>query len=148
MMLQSDDWQTLKARKRLVTYLIEKTKAGHCGHLILYRRLAKIVLNMFQDTDRSANPFNGLRRGFADDPDFHELMLAQLIKKTDLDLRRMIEAEKIDFDNKSMDICKLYARLVIGHEDDLDCDTILKEIRVGLQQLQAEVSVPFDETCR
>jgi hypothetical protein len=60
----------------------------------------------------------------------------------------MIETEKIDFDKKSMDICELYARLVISHEDDLDCSKILNEIRVGLQQLHAEVSVPSDETCR
>lgn len=141
-MLRSEDYGLLKARRRLVTYLIEVPVSGGrpCARLTHYRRVAWKVWQMLRDTDElaSSEP-NSPTNVLVDDLLLREELIVKLIRSTDLDIQGMVDAQK--WNTPLDEICGLYARLVMGHENDLNCDRILEHLRLhGLK-------VPAPGTC-
>jgi hypothetical protein len=78
---------------------------------------------------------------FADDQALLVSDAADWIQRIDSGLGRRIVALKIGWADKKR-VCELYARLVIGHEDDPNCDQILTE----LKRVSARLKLPG--TCR
>jgi hypothetical protein len=133
--LTMEDLEILKARPQLVDYLFEK----RCDRLIVYQEFAKSIIEMLKKTDRLAGgPSN--RWPLVDDKQWsYQTYLADAIRLGDADLRRMLLAENIP--NSETVIPLIYARLVVGHENDQTVDQVVNELR--------RVDVPLRaETCR
>ena len=76
-------------------------------------------------------PGNPSLKPFVKNESFLESLTADLIKTADYQLAGMLKAKQITI--PVIDVCKLYARLVVGHEKDVDSQTIVDElIRVDL----------------
>jgi hypothetical protein len=139
--LTEEDWGRLRAKPRLVDYLIEKPPHGRrCARLILYQKVAKNVMDALKGTDDLLHR-PSYYRGLADDQYGRESQTAGMILKADGGLRGMFVAQNI-MDSETQVYCQLFARLVIGHENEPTCDTILDELRAE------HFPVPDAGTCR
>ncbi|MGH6857527.1 MAG: hypothetical protein ACRECP_07795 [Methylocella sp.] len=159
-MLNSSDAGILRAKPNLVKHLLEpklvkhvlgpNKEYPHCFRLIHYRTIAKNVLEMCKENDASAAKGPGFisGQGLAENYKYRELEIARCIQITDPDLFGMLKAEKMlksetmeMDDDKPEPMCMLYARLMIGHENDPNCSAILDEWRQG------ELPIPPGEIC-
>ena len=140
MQLTREDLGKLQAKPRLLEYLVEKPKQPlhmsieeppvPCARLKRYRKVAKNVMDMLAGIDQLSHgpsPY----RGLANDQLVRESYTADLIRRSDRDLPGMLMVAKIA-ESETPAICQLYARVVMGHENDQDCDQIVDElIRLG-----------------
>ena len=133
-----EDWGLLHAYPILVTYLIEDAGAGSCSRLKWYLGIAKNFLVTDGIIDSLGNqPSN--RRGLVDDQSYRETQIADVVIMLDKDLHKMFQAaqaQPMTADVILKRICQLYARIVIGHEGDSDCKTIVAAF-IGEGILQA-----------
>jgi hypothetical protein len=138
--LTGEDLGTFKANQGLITYVVEEISGKPCARLVLYRGFAKVALDSAERADLFAvqnQPYGPNVKRFADNQSFLESATANLIKTADADLFGMLKAKKIDI--PILDICKLYARLVQGHENDQNCDKIVDELIGGGMQVRARI---------
>jgi len=141
MRLTGDDWGRLHANPRLVTYLVEPTSSNPspCARLILYWNYAKNYLELAQNIDRLSNPANQPGAGLADQYGFREDEVASVIERTDVDFRGMLAAQRLTAELSA--ISHVYARVVVGSENDPNCARILDAFR------RAGFHVPQSGTC-
>jgi hypothetical protein len=64
-------------------------------------------------------------RGLVDDEEWLVYLVAHAIRSLDPDLRQMLDGQEIKSEDETMAICHAYARLVLGHENDENCDKIV-----------------------
>jgi hypothetical protein len=96
---------------------------------------------MCEDIDQLAAPRDGYppSHGFAADLHYRETQTADLIQKRDIDLRGLLEA--LNAAQEIETVCRVYARMVLGHEDDESNESILAGLR------DAGFDVPAPGTC-
>jgi len=144
MRLTGDDWGRLRANPRLVTYLVERPAnsqlAAPCARLILYWNFAKANLEMLKKIDALRRPSTFPGAGFADQFSYREDQVALFIENGDIDFRGMLTAQHLASELGA--ISHVYARTVVGSEDDPSCDPMLDTFR------QAGFQVPRAGTCR
>jgi hypothetical protein len=140
-MLTEEDKVLLNENPRLVECLFDKIAKGPCDRLIVHRAAATNVLNMHHGIagiaiQRLDNPPTLSR---ADDVQAYRRVpeVASMIKIYDPNLVIILEAQGKAY-IEAPRMCELYARLVIGHENDRNCDQILHELKqVGLPTTSA-----------
>jgi hypothetical protein len=144
MQLDGDDWGRLIATPRLVQYLIEPPPNVQppkpCVRLVLYLGFAKATQEMLQKIDKSRNPSYYQSAGLVNQLEYRIDQVALFIQSYDPQLRSMLLAQKLDSDSELHAIAHVYARIVVGSENDPNCDQILASLR------QAGLDVPG--TCR
>jgi hypothetical protein len=141
-LLTVKDWGLLKAKPLLVDRVIERTYAGPCARLNMYRGIAKNVVGMFRGLDQLAKPtpYPETRRLIDDKPKM-ERLVSELIRDQDIDLQGFML--KPDMQSLSIEeISGLYARMVIEHAEDADCEQILGALE------RAQLRVKRSLTCR
>jgi len=122
-----EDLGTLKVHPGLLTYVVAQTADGRCARLNLYREIAQNVLDSLQKIDRLSPRSVYLSvQTFAETQSLKETITALLIRKKDFELQGMLKNENLE--DKIETISLLYARLVIGHETDQNCDRIVAEL--------------------
>lgn len=141
MRLTGDDWGRLHANPRLVAYLVEPTtnKQSPCARLILYWNYAKSYLEMAQKIDRLSHPASP-GAGLADQFSYREDQVASVIERTDVDFRGMLAAQRLTSELNA--ISHVYARTIVGSENDPDCEQMLEAFR------HSGFQVPRMGTCR
>jgi hypothetical protein len=143
MRLRPEDWGRFHAYPRLVEYIVETPhthQAPPCSRLIMYLRFAKIVFDMSKQIDSLSEPANAPGPRLADQYDYREQQVADLIATRDPDLLGMLVPQHLSSDMST--ISQVYARTVVGSEDDANCDLILSTFR------RAGFRVPAAGTCR
>jgi hypothetical protein len=118
--MKARDKGFLKAKPRLVSYLVEPTKDGPCGHLNLYRNIALKTMALFQRTDSGSS-----KPDVTDSLSTREAITALVIEEKDEDLYSMLAGQQLSSDADTKATCEVYARLVMGHENDDNCDKII-----------------------
>jgi hypothetical protein len=143
MTLTGDDWGRLRATPRLVSYLVESPprspSPAPCARLILYWKFAKTNLDMLQKIDSLPRPSNFRGPRLADQLPYREDQVALVIENCDIDLRSMLAAQNLTSELTA--ISHVYARTVVGSENDPNCDQILTSLQQGGLQ------VPRAGTC-
>jgi len=133
MILTRDDWGRLRATPRLVEYLVEAppdaTTPIPCRRLILYLTYCKSYLTILKGMDSLSPPLNIPGPKLADELNFRTDQVASFIENYDIDLRGMLEAQRLTSEQSA--ISHVYARTVVGSEDDKNCDQILASLRQG-----------------
>jgi hypothetical protein len=132
---------------KLLDFLFEETAFGRCTNLAYYRKIAKAVLDDLQKGTASiASNSQGYERNWH----ARQSRIADAIR-THKALKKMIQEQKLFFETDR--ICQAYARLVLNHEDDKNCDLILRGLRSKADELSPKSvssgfpSVPADGTC-
>jgi hypothetical protein len=122
------DWGLLKAKPVLVDRLVEKTEAGSCARLNMYRDIARETVGALRAIDGIPKPRDyPTARRLIDDQVRVERQVSEYIRELDIDLQGFML--KPDMQSTSIDeVASLYARVVIGHHDDASCDQILGEL--------------------
>lgn len=140
--LTIEDFGLLRAKPELVKRVVQNNSyGGQCARLVYYREIAKLVIGMFRAMDGLRKPGSyPAARHFADDQKRLERRIGESIKEADMDLqgfmlRPEMQSLKVD------DISELYARMVLGHHEDDNCDQILKELG------SAKLRVQLPDTC-
>jgi hypothetical protein len=115
------DVEILKANPGLVEYLFEGRR---CNRLTKYQSWARSVMDMYNEAESTTR--------YTSEPDEPEQQTAEMIKRRDGDdLGNMLITRQIPISDTL--VCRIYARLVKGHENDRDCEQIVVElIRAGL----------------
>lgn len=117
-MLDEKDLGDLRAYPpRVIEYVVEPP----CLRLKHYWQIAVSFRNHCRMIDRLRS--SDVTVGLADNMTFREDHIAYYIPYIDPDIRGMVDAAHLtsDFDR----ICHIYARIVLGHEDDPDCSKIV-----------------------
>jgi hypothetical protein len=141
--LTGDDLGRLHANTRLVDYLVDPPHgkpSPPCSRLLLYWGFAKAQLEMLQNVDNLRSPSNFPGPKLVDQFGYREDQVAYIIENTDIDFRGMLAAQHLSSEQNA--ISHVYARTVVGSENDKDCETILEALR------QAGFRVPRPGTCR
>jgi hypothetical protein len=136
MILTRDDWGRLHATPRLVEYLVESPPHAispvPCRRLILYLTYAKYHLAILKSMDGLSPPLNVPGPKLADELDFRTDQVASFIENYDIDLRGMLDAQPhMTWESDHSAISHVYARTVVGSENDVNCDQILASLRQG-----------------
>jgi hypothetical protein len=141
MRLTGDDWGRLHTNPRLVSYLVEPTATNKstCARLVLYWNYAKLHLEMARGVDRLSHKLLP-GAGLADQFNYREDQVASVIERTDVDFRGMLAAQSLTSELTA--ISHVYARAVVGSENDPDCEQILDAFR------REHFQVPRLGTCR
>jgi hypothetical protein len=115
---------------RVIEYIVEPP----CHRLKHYWQIAVSFRDHCRAIDRLRS--TDVTAGLADSLIFRENHIAFCIPFIDPDLRGMVEGAHLtsEFDR----ICHIYARIVLGHEDDPDCSKIV----AALLKLGFKVSDP------
>lgn len=92
--------------------------------LCVYRDIAKANLENCRTIDAMRTPLD-YPSTFINNLKFRESDIAMWIRRWDPDLRGMLEDQNVEIENG----CGLFARLVLGHEKNQNCDQILGELR-------------------
>jgi len=141
MHLTGPDWGRLLATRRLVDYVVENpSRRPPCARLVLYLGFAKQILEMARNIDRLPRPSNFQGPRLADQIDYRDNQTALVIQNCDLDLQGMLAAQNLGSELDA--IAHVYARMVVGSEDDQNCEGILDSLRRG------GLRVPPPGTCR
>jgi hypothetical protein len=142
MRLTADDLGRLRANPRLVQYLVESptgsSSQSPCARLILYWKFAKNSLEMIQKIDALPRPSGYRGPRLADRFDYREDQVAAVIENSDIDFRGMLTVQHLISEINA--ISHVYARTVVGSENDPNCDLILDTLRMaGFQVPRAGV---------
>jgi hypothetical protein len=142
MRLTADDWGRLHANPRLVTYLVEPIPSNQspCARLIKHWNYAKYHLELAKRVDLINPVLPGA--GLSDQLSFREDQVALTIELTDVDFRGMLAALRPPLTSELSAISHVYARVVVGSENDRNCDQILDAFR------RSGFQVPRGGTCR
>jgi hypothetical protein len=133
MRLTGDDLGRLRANPRLVSYLVESptgsSSQSPCARLILYWSIAKTSLEMNQKVDSLRRPSSYQGPRLVDQYGYREDQVAAIIENSDLDFRGMLTAQHLISEINA--ISHVYARTVVGSENDTNCDLILNTLRIA-----------------
>lgn len=99
-----------------------------CARLDQYLFMAKGYLKFCKDNDAHARPIlsNRNAKGLAEDEKYLVDEIARQIKEQGLNLEGMLASIKME--SRIDDICRIYARLVLAHKDDENCEGITFEL--------------------
>jgi hypothetical protein len=128
----ANDYGIFKANDELLNYLLQKSAKGPCKHLLLYLTFAKGVLAGAKTVDdrRTTITAGTYVKPFVENASYKENAIAAMIEIGDEDLPGLL---KMKLEQSA--VSHLYARLVLGHENDENCDKVLDEL------IRADISV-------
>ena len=129
--LREEDIAFLGTFKRLGQYIMETPQGGTlCGRLKAYHDIVIASYEYFAKVDGlgSVAPTQP-RRKLSDDQAFVEDHVAKLIMKKDRELLGILQS--LGLREKHKDVCKIYARIVIGHASESNIDSLV----IALQTL-------------
>lgn len=127
-LLRREHWEILSRKPRLVNFLMEEMNDGRT-RFFAYRVIAEGCLKLSGNVDHLGIP-PGSSSGlpFTADTDYQESDIALWIDRYDgVPLGGMLRGEGIG-EAEIPKFRKLYARIFIGHENDVKCETILGEL--------------------
>jgi len=145
-MLNDDDVTLFfEVHPKLLDFLFEETPYGRCSNLTYYRSLAKAVSDdLLKKTDLIASSSQGIEHYWH----ARQSRTAYAIQGHK-GLNKMIKEQNLFFETDR--ICQAYARLVLDHENDRNCDLILRGLRSKADQVSPKSSgfpsIPDDGTC-
>lgn len=142
-MLKSDDLDILRAHPKILSYLFEKVNYTPCARLIFYRFIAQKMNQTSEEVQGRSISKRHSTQKLSADTELQELMIANFIMRMNDDLGGRLVAIGMGEADKDR-ICKLFARLVIGHENDKDCGIIIAQLKNDLAGVD---DVEFPKTC-
>jgi hypothetical protein len=148
--LSDDDIKLFKAHQCLVDHLFEKSSPDGLCNLAFYRCLAKKVSERLLEKTHSHSDQQSSYRNITYDWTSRESFTLAAIKG---DRERLLKLVHEHSQCSSGDLfqiypvvdgaCLAYTHLVLDHENDQDCDGILR----GLRSLAGFQNIPPDGTC-
>lgn len=142
-MLKSGDLDILRAHPKILVYLFEKVNYIPCAHLIYYRFIAKKMSQTSEEVEDKRLRKTQSTQKLSSDVELQEILIASCIMSGNDDLGGRLAAIGMGEADKER-ICKLFARLVIGHENDRDCGTIIAQLKGDLAGIN---DVEFPKWC-
>jgi len=140
--LTKDDIKLLAEHQILVEHLFKKSADGLCN-LTFYRGLARSISEDLLARARSLSHEASNSLGVEGDWVSRETSTADALRRH---VREMITDDE-SLAAKEDRICRVYAHLVLDHEDDRSCDEILRGLRLLAAQYPGFPNIPGDGTC-
>lgn len=131
---------------KLLDFLFEEPPYGRCSNLTYYRSIAKAVSDdLLKQTDSIASSSQGIEHYWH----ARQSRISFAIR-AHKDLNKMIKEQNLFFETDR--ICQAYARLVLDHEKDKNCDLILRGLRTKADQVSPKSpsgfpNIPDEGTC-
>ncbi len=147
--LTPDDSDLFEKHQCLVDHLFAKTTDGLCN-LYLYRCWAKDVSEHLLEKADPLSHKESYWPGLTADWPSREEMTMFAIRRN---VHEMIKDHKELASTKEEDICRAYAHVVLEHENDVNCDVILRRFRSWVDKIsrispQSRLpNIPADGTC-